>query len=219
MTGNGLGNSVRSSACALLGVGVARSRVSERLYRYSGGLVQLVGGEPEPRVARWADVRDFTVFYDQTDEEPPRLSGFLLTTGTGTSLPGLRGYRRRRELRALVAEADRNLAPRLVPAMTEEYEAGAAVSFGRVHVSKEGITLSIWSPQGVLIPWSQVKSIHMTHIASVDGGYVYEIIIGRKGQPTEEVGVSGLANGIFLPVLLAYAAGRQGVMVTGYSRN
>jgi hypothetical protein len=53
----------------------------------------------------------------------------------------------------------------------------------------------------------------------LDGDYVYEIIIGRKGQPTEEVGVSGLANGIFLPVLLACAAGRQGVMVTGYSRN
>jgi hypothetical protein len=46
-----------------------------------------------------------------------------------------------------------------------------------------------------------------------------QIIIGTKGQPTEEVGVSGPANGIFLPVLLAYAAGRPGVMVTGYSRN
>ena len=209
-----------AASCALLGAGIARATVSGRLFRYSDGLVQLVPGEPEPRVAPWADVREFMVFYSHSDEAPPRLSGFLVITNTGTSLPGLRAHGRRgRELRALVAEADRNLAPRLVPAMTEEYEAGAAVSFGRVHVSKEGITLSIWSPQGVLIPWSQVKSIHMTHIASVDGDYVYEIIIGRKGQPTEEVGVSGLANGIFLPVLLAYAAARQGVMVTGYSRN
>jgi hypothetical protein len=31
--------------------------------------------------------------------------------------------------------------------------------------------------------------------------------------------VSGLANGIFLPVPLAYAAGRQGVMVTGYRKD
>ena len=105
------------------------------------------------------------------------------------------------------------------PIDDREYEAGAAVSFGRVQVSKEGITLSIWTPEGVLIPWSQVKSIHMTYIANVDGDHVYEIIIGGKGKPTEEVGVSGLANGIFLPVLLAYAAGRRGVMVTGYSRN
>lgn len=208
-----------AAACALLGVGLARSRVSDRLYRYTGGLVQLVRGEPEPRVARWADVRDFTVFYDQTDEEPPRLSGFLVTTGTGTSLPGLRGYRRRRELRALVTEADRNLAPRLIPAMTEEYEAGAAVSFGRIQVSKEGITLTGWSPPGVLIPWSRVKSLHMTYAGRTDGDYVHEIIIGSKDRPTEEIGVSGLANGIFLPVLLAYAAGRQGVMVTGYRKD
>jgi len=206
----------RSPACALLGVGIARSRVSDRLYRYSGGLVQLVRGEPEPRVARWADVRDFTVFYDQTDEEPPRLSGFLVTTGTGTSLPGLHGYRRRRELRALVTEADRNLAPRLIPAMTEEYESGAAVSFGRIQVSKEGITLTGWSPPGVLIPWSRVKSLHMTYAGRTDGDYVHEIIIGSKGRPTEELSVSGLANGIFLP---AYAAGRQGVMVTGYRKD
>ena len=209
-----------TASCALLGVGIARSTVSGRLFRYCGGLIQLVPGEPEPRVARWADVRDFRVFYSHSDEAPPRLSSFLVTTNTGTSLPGLRTHGRRgRELRALVAEAERNLAPRLIPAMTEEYEAGAAVSFGRVQVSKEGITLSIWAPEGVLIPWSQVKSIHMTYIASVDGDYVYEIIIGSKGRPTEEVGVSGLVNGIFLPVLLAHAAGRQGVMVTGYSQN
>jgi hypothetical protein len=207
-----------AAACALLGVGIARSSVSDRLFRYSGGLVQLVSGEPEPRVARWAEVRDFTVSYDQTDEEPPRLSGFLVTTGTGTRLPGLRGYRRRQELRDLVAEADRNLAPRLIPAMTEEYEAGAAVSFGRIQVSKEGITLTGWSPPGVLIPWPRVKSLHMTYIRSTDGDYVHEIIIGSKDRPTEEISVSGLANGIFLPVLLAYAAGRQGVMVTGYRK-
>jgi hypothetical protein len=208
-----------AAACAPLGVGIARSTVGDRLFRYAGGLVQLVHGEPEPRVARWADVRDFTVFYDQTDEEPPRLSGFLVTTGTGTSLPGLRGYRRRRELRALVAEADRNLAPRLIPAMTEEYEAGAAVSFGRIQVSKEGITLTSWSSPGGLIPWSRVKSLHMTYIGSTDGDYVHEIIIGSRGRPTEELSVSGLANGIFLPALLAYAAGRQGVMVTGYRKD
>jgi hypothetical protein len=208
-----------AASCALLGVGIARSTVSGRLFRYSGGLIQLAPGEPEPMVARWADVRDFRVFYNHSDEAPPRLSSFLVTTSSGASLPGLRSHwRRGRELRALVAEAERNLAPRLIPAMTEEYEAGAAVSFGRVQVSKEGITLSIWTPQGVLIPWSQVKSIHMTYIASVDGDYVYEIIIGSKGKPTEEVGVSGLTNGIFLPVLLAHAAARQGVMVTGYHK-
>jgi hypothetical protein len=207
-----------AACCALVGVGLARSTVSNRLYRYSGGLAQLVRGVPEPRVARWADVRDFTVFYHQSDEEPPRLSGFLLTTGTGASLPGLRAYWRRRELRTLVAEADANLAPRLLSAMTEAYDSGATVSFGRVQVSGEGITVSGWTA-GEPVPWSQVKSVHMTYIDRNDGDYVDEVIVGVRGLLTREISVSGLANGIYLPFLVAHAAARLGLLVTGYHKN
>jgi hypothetical protein len=106
--------------------GRSRTRLTSRLYRYSDGLAQLVGDEPEPRVARWADVEDFTVDYYEGDEATPRLNGFSLSTSTststGTRLPGLRGHRR--ELRELVAEAVRQLAPRLVPVLTEAYESG-----------------------------------------------------------------------------------------------
>jgi hypothetical protein len=144
----------------------------------------------------------------------PRLNGFSLTTGTGTRLPGLKGHRR--ELRDLVAEAVRQLAPRLVPALTEAYESGGTVSFGRVLVSQQGITLSAWYPPGELVPWSQVKSVHMTYIDSKNGDYVHEIVVGRKGRETEEIRVAGLPNGIFLPALLHHAAGQHGVMVTGY---
>jgi hypothetical protein len=47
----------------------------------------------------------------------------------------------------------------------------------------------------------------------------HEVILGRKGMPTEQIAVSGLANGIFLPAPLAYAAGRRGVLVTGYHQD
>ena len=133
---------------------------------------------------------------------------------TGTRLPGLRGHRR--ELRDLVAEAVRQLAPRLVPALTEAYESGGTVSFGRVLVSQQGITLSAWYPPGDLVPWAQVKSVHMTYINPKHGDYVHEIVVGRKGRETEEIRVGGLPNGIFLAALLHYAAGQHGVMVTGY---
>jgi hypothetical protein len=206
------------AACAVLvAVGIARSTVSNRLFRYSGGLVQMVHGEPEPRVARWADVKEFTVHYDQTDEEPPRLGGFLLTTSTGTSLPGLRAYPGRRELRALVAEAESALAPRLIPAMTQAYESGTAVSFGRSQLGEEGIKAIGWGADNP-IPWSLVKSVHMTYIGDQDGEYVDEIIVGRKDGPAEKISVSGLPNGLFLPALLAHAAARQGVLVTGYHK-
>jgi hypothetical protein len=207
-----------AACCVLVGVGMARSTVSNRLFRYSGGLVQLVQGEPEPRVARWADVRDFTVFYSQSEDESPRLGGFLATTDTGATLPGLRAYWRRRELRDLVAEARQNLAPRLLPAMTEAYDSGATVSFGRVQVSGDGITVSDWS-EGEPVPWDQLKSVHITYIDGRDGDYVDEVIIGRKGMPTTAISVSGLPNGIYLPSLVARAAGGQGVLVTGYHQS
>ena len=156
----------------LLAAGRSRTRLTSRLYRYSDGLAQLVGDEPEPRVARWADVEDFTVDYYESDEVTPRFSGFSLTTSGGTRLPGLSGQLHRRELRDLVAEAERQLAPRLVPALTEAYESGGTASFGRVLVSQQGITLSAWYPPGELVPWSQVKSVHMTHINPKYGDYV-----------------------------------------------
>jgi hypothetical protein len=202
-----------AACCVLFGVGVRRSTVSNRLFRYSDGLAQLVYDEPEPRVARWADIKDFTVFYFEAHDAPPRLTGFLVTTEAGTSLTGLRGCRNRRELRTLVAEAERNLAPRLVPAMTEAYESGTAVAFGRVVVSGEGIAVSA---PGELIEWSRVKSVHLTYIGGKDGDYADQVIIGRKGMPTTEISVSGLPNGIFLPHLLAHVAARQGVLLTGY---
>ena len=37
-----------AACCVLFGVGLARSPVKTRLFRYSGGLAQLVAGEPEP---------------------------------------------------------------------------------------------------------------------------------------------------------------------------
>jgi hypothetical protein len=208
-----------AACCWLLVAGPARSPVTSRLFRYSGGLAQLVRDEPEPRVARWADVRDITVDYFDAEDAAARLNGFQVTTVTGTVLPGLSGYWSRRKLRPLVAAAERALAPRLVPAMTAAYESGDTVAFGRVLVGEAGITLSAWASPGELTPWSQVKSIHMLYIFKADGDYVDEVTVGLRGLPTEQIRISGLANGIFLPHLLAYAAARQGVMVTGYHKD
>ena len=208
-----------AACCALLAAGLARPRVTSRLFRYSGGLAQLVRDEPEPRVARWADVRDLTVDYFDAEDAAARLNGFSVTTVTGTVLPGLSGYWSRRKIRPLVAAAERALAPRLVPAMTAAYESGGTVAFGRVLVAEAGITLPAWASPGELTPWSQVKSVHMLYIFKTDGNYVDEVTVGLRGLPDARIRISGLANGIFLPHLLAYAAARQGVLVTGYHKD
>ena len=206
--------------CLALVSGIVRSAPRHRLFRYSGGLAQLLHGEPEPRVARWSDVGEFTVTYFESDETAARLDGFSLRTGTGmgtstgTSLPGLRAYRHKAELRAVVAEACRVLTPRLVPAMTEAIESGRPVAFGRVRVTGEGIVVSGAPPKEDLAAWREIKSIHIAYLDGTD--YAHEIIIGRTGKPTKEIRVSGLPNGLFLPHVLSYVASRHGVLVTGY---
>ena len=59
----------------------------------------------------------------------------------------------------------------------------------------------------------------MLYIFKTDGNYVDEVTVGLRGLPDARIRISGLANGIFLPHLLAYAAARQGVMVTGYHKD
>lgn len=206
--------------CLTLATGIIRSAPRHRLFRYSGGLAQLLHGEPEPRVARWSDVGEFTVTYFESDETAARLDSFSLRTetGTGTSastrLPGLRAYRHKAELRAVVAEAYRVLNPRLIPAMTEAIESGGSVPFGRIRVTREGIVVSGAPPNEDLAAWPEIKSIHITYVDGTD--YAHEVIIGRTGKPTRGIGVSGLPNGLFLPHVLSYVASRHGVLVTGY---
>jgi hypothetical protein len=84
-------------------------------------------------VVRWTDVDMFTVSVPESDEATARLTGFTLHTTAGTSLPGLRRYRQP-ELQDLVTGIGKVLTPRLVPGMTERYESGEPVVYGRVRV-------------------------------------------------------------------------------------
>lgn len=195
-----------------------RPEITARLFRYSGGLAQLTVGEPEPRVARWGDVTALSLFYAQVEDEAPRLDGFIVTVAHGPSLTALKGFRRRGELRALVHAAERNLTPLLLPALSEAYDAGEPVSFGRVQLSRDGITVG-YAPSGQLIAWPEIRSVHMTYINPADGDYVDDIVIGRRGATSETVYAGGLSNGIFLPALLARAAAAHRVVVTGYHGN
>jgi hypothetical protein len=205
-----------AGCCALFSAGRKRTVVTRRQFRYSGGLAQVTTGEPEPKIAGWADVTAVTVFYAQVEDEAPRLDGLAVSTAAGAHLSALPGFRRRGELRALVAAAERNVGPRLLAALSEAYDEGEEVSFGRVRLSRDGITVGGYPPAGQLIAWTEVKSVHMTSINPAEGDYVDDIVIGRRGTASETVYAGGLTNGIFLPALLARAAAREGVVVTGY---
>jgi len=166
-------------------------------------------------VARWADVTEFTVTYYESEDTAARVNGFTVRTDTGTRLSSLRPFWGRSELRTTVAEAHRFLAPRLVPALTEAYESGAAAEFGQVRVSQAGVTVR--PPADDLIPWTEIKSIRMTYIGAAD--YVYEIIIGRTGKPTQVIdrlprGSRGHAAGRVRSGPSAHCGGLAGAVIS-----
>jgi hypothetical protein len=131
------------TCCLIVVIGITKSEANHRLFLYSGGLAQLVHGESEPRVARWADIREFTVEYDESDDSSAHQpTGFSLRTSSGTELADLGACRRRSELRAVVTEAEFALTPLLVPGMIKTCESGEPLDLGgRVRVTRSGISM------------------------------------------------------------------------------
>jgi hypothetical protein len=212
-------------SCVLVGFGVSRSAVDSQVFRYSGGLAEITADEAEPRVARWADVEEFTVWVSGTEEAEARLTGFALRATTGTQLSGLRRYRQP-ELHDLVTAIGRVLAARMVPALTEAYESGEPVVLGTVRVSQEGITIEPagsrepggpGGPGGPapsaapLIPWTEINWITVRHLPNSGTMRIaYQVTIHRSaGRPDQVIDLSGVPNGIFLPRLLAHARMRN----------
>jgi hypothetical protein len=196
-------------------VGAARATARKRLFRYAGGFAQLSGDEPEPLVARWADVAEVTVRVIDVDRDdtPWRLASLSLLTVTGARLGSHGTDIRESDLHAVLADAYHHLAPRLLPAMTEQYDSAGAVSFGRVRVGRDGVTVrERWLKPDVLIPWAEITGIYMRSYTN----WVDKVRIHRDGEPDEEISVSYIPNGIFFPPVLAYAAAQHGIREFGW---
>jgi hypothetical protein len=222
-------------SCVLVGFGVSRSVVDSQVFRYSGGLAEVTADEAEPRVARWADVREFTVWTSGTEETEARLTRFALRATAGTQLSGLRRYRHS-ELHDLVTAIGGVLAAHIVPMLTRTYESGEQVVLGTVRVNQEGIAVDpadparsarpagsarsagLASSAASPIPWPEIRWISVRHLPH--GGAMriaHQITIHRSaGRPDHVIGLSGVPNGLFLPRLLAHAGTRNGVPVYGY---
>lgn len=208
-------------SCLLVARGASRSEVEGRLFRYSGGLAQLVRDNPEPLVVRWADADTFTVSVHEPKEPNAYLTGFTLHSATGTSLPGLRRYRRP-ELHDLVTWIGKVLTARLVPGMVERYESGEPVIFGKVRVDQAAIMVETWGSDPEVIAWTDIHWITIAHLPQAGAMRIPQRITvvryAERGVPAE-IELSGVPNGIFLPLVLAHAARRNGILVYGYEES
>lgn len=207
----------------MMGVGVARGRLRGCVFRYSGGLAQIIEGEREPRVLRWAQAGTLTVPYRESEDDAPLLDSVTVSSATGTSL---RCHGNLSTLCAMATAVRHGLASHLVPAIIETYSSGKPVIFGpesgdkAVTVDGNGITVTravavAGAGKEWPVPWSEIKQIGFAHIPRSDTtAPVYSIKIYRPNQERpSHVNVSDIANGNFLPYLLTYAAARNGVPI------
>jgi hypothetical protein len=200
----------------MLGLGIARASVTRRLFLYSGGLAELTDDQPEPRVVRWADVEAVTITYLEREEYPDMLHGCTLHARGGDTLA--LGKYRPRALRSLASEADRVLAPRLVPPLIAAYESGEPVTMGDARIDRSGVTVGLQT--GSRIAWTDMRSVTISFSASSSdaAAAVKQIYFRPRSGTMCSVRASGVSNGVFLPHLVAHAAARNGVRVICYPR-
>jgi hypothetical protein len=181
-----------------------------RLYRYAGGLVQLLHDEPEPRVLRWSDVDSVAIEFESVSED--RYTGLdtcVLRGSTGTEI-AVRGWRPLSIPRGLAAEADRVLRPRLLPPLIQAYESGKPVAVGQqVRIDRATITLGKLAP----LPWTEVRAITVLYDKRSGPGVPAEWI--RISGPGRRSGtgfaLSRVPNGFLIPYLIEYIAKQHGI--------
>jgi hypothetical protein len=189
----------------------ARPRAEDRLFLYSGGLIQLVHDEPEPRVVRWAAVDTVTICFDSvSDESLTGLDACTLRDAAGSEITVRGAIRQRRSIpRELAAQADRVLTSRLLPSLIQAYESGEPVIIGQVRVERAGVTIDNARTPDALTTWTDVSAITIGYDARSGTGVPAKSITldHRAGRRYGlYLGLSEVPNGILLPHLIEYAA-------------
>jgi hypothetical protein len=180
-----------------------------RMCLYTEGMAQLLPGEPEPRVLRWADVTS-VVLTCETDSDNDPKSELASCSVHGN---GVRIGNGENACLVVARTAYRVLAPRLVPPMIALVEAGEEVTADAMRVSQEVLTL----PDGTRHAWTSIKSISMGHATKDPASVVTSLHIAHH-RGGGQAYATGVPNWIFLVDVIADLAARHGIQLTGYEQ-
>ena len=204
----------------LMALGEKFKAVRHRYFLFAGGVAQLDGREPRPRVLRWADIETVTITAKKDDDgnlETGVDSCVLAAPGLPeiTAGPGSENFSETPG-RDVAAAAHRGLAPRLVPPLIEACQSGEQVTAGWLGIGDEGIALL---PSGTSHAWSEITSMAVTYDSGQAAAPITRIEFRTAGMTRDyELYLSGIPNGMFLADAIAHAATAHGVEVNGYRR-
>lgn len=198
---------------SVAGAGAAAIRRSppprvDRVFWYSGGLAQLIEGEPEPRVVRWADGVSVSMDAPAGDESDGYyLVGYTVCDESGTCVTLDRVYGSQVPA-DLAREAGQVLAPRLIRAFIRAYEMGTPVSFGDVWIGPEGISgpCDPLTDEPPLVRWDDMRKI------DIEGpGIGITVHTGRSAK--RRFNLRGHPNGPLAHHLIEHVAGPHDVLI------
>lgn len=198
--------------CWLLAI-ARKTKSANVLVWYTSGFAQLLHRAPQPTVVRWSDVITVTMLFFGEESASSGLSQCVLRLRDGTAVRTGRQYGQQLTI-DMAQEAALALAPHLVPPLTQAYDAGQPATVSNLTVDRTGITVHGRRGKPAFCPWSAVTRIQM-----IREGPFRRIQVYRDGAaPAFDIDLDLLVNGIFLPYLIAYAAGANEVKVQGFDR-
>jgi hypothetical protein len=186
-----------------------RGRQPRWFFRYPGGLIEVRADEPGPRVLRLADMDAVTLVFNDAENSWNGLSTCTLSTGEMSITPPYD----RPATRDLAGDAERILGPRIVPALISAYESGEPVVFGSWRISQAGVSGGLGTTNTVFVPWADVHDITVASekYSHVDPPSLVVLTFADGPESRTKslrLSLSGVRNGVFLPVLLRHIAER-----------
>lgn len=179
----------------------------DRLFLYSGGIAQFTDSRPEPAVLRWADLAQLTVEV-VTGYEGDALTSCELRDSAGTTMT-VPASRYGDACEKVIGVAGRLLAARLAGPLIARFDAGEMLTFGDLFIDSVGIRARRGAKAAAWwFAWRDTRAIDMTFFA-------HRLTITPRKGPPREVKLNGEPNDILAWYVIAHAAARTGVAVTG----
>lgn len=182
---------------------------TDRLFLCQAGIVLLDARSPEPLVLRWAhlDTMRITIASGYDNDY---VSGCELRDQAGNAVTV--SHRLGDAIKGVAAEAERVLAPRLVPGLIGRFNAGEPITVGRVTLDWQGLRSAGDSRRTWQVPWREARLIEFEL-----QGQRATVKTGKHVRGERSFAVDGEPNSFVIGYLIARAAAVARVPVTGHT--
>jgi hypothetical protein len=180
----------------------------DRMYLYTGGVVQFTDRQPEPAVLRWADLEQLSIRVD-TGYESDVLSSCELGDRAGTAMT-VHVSRFGDACAKVIAAAGHLLAGQRAGELIARFDAGEMITFGDMSIDQVGIRVHRegGKARAWWVAWRDASAIDMTF-------WAHRLTITPRKGAARSVKLGGEPNDILAWYFIAHVASRAGVAVTG----